>query len=597
MAGLKFEKISSIEEVEEAECFDITLLESDVYLNEPNFIANNIVVHNCGMDVTYTRRKKGEEPYSIHPIMRPALEKTHGVLVFQEQVMDILRIVGNIPDMHTEKVRKAISKKKVKDFIKYKDMFLENGQSNLNCNIDYVSNLWDQIESFAEYGFNKSHSYAYSFISARLLYLKAHYPLEFYTAILQCESDTDKFKIYKLDAKYHGIDICPVDINKSGVNFQINDGKIYFGFSNIKGIGTEVAQRIVENQPYKDFTDFLDRFGTDAKVIKPLVALGVFGPDRVKLRKFSKYHQEHAKSVKGVNKRFQNAMLKKDNQLKELLLTKIEESHPQFNKLCSYSDESQKLWSEVFSDTMTEVVSKVKGVEKIKEVPFLTLLNKLANKRDLSIIGNEGKNERESNLKLTLSNCDLSNVELEAEEEEILTNVLPVNGVNSYPMAESLYYGFQWTHILETCPKYTGATIDKFMAEVDGDPTLKTSMIEVEIKSVRKRVSKNNVEFYSIDVEDANGKLMVVNMWRDDYTRFHEDIKTGNLVKMQVNPPGGGFNTLTFKSYPRSERHKLGPKESDARLLIMIPEKVEQNAQDKVLEELKFESSAIQILE
>lgn len=110
-------------------------------------------------------------------------------------------------------------------------------------------------------------------------------------------------------------------------------------------------------------------------------------------------------------------------------------------------------------------------------------------------------------------------------------------------------------------------------------------------------MSKHNVEFYSIDVEDANGKLMVVNMWRDDYTRFHEDIKTGNLVKMQVNPPGGGFNTLTFKSYPRNERHKLGPKENDARLLIMIPEKVEQNAQDKVLEELKFESSAIQILE
>jgi DNA polymerase-3 subunit alpha len=231
---------------------------------------------NMGMDVKYCRRKKGEEPYNLHPLMEPILGKTYGVMIFQEQVMDILRVVGNVPDMHTEKVRKAISKKKVKDFIKYKEMFVEHGKINLNVNADFLLNLWEQIESFAEYGFNKSHAYAYTYISSRLLWLKAHYPLEFYNAILMCENDDEKFREYKLDAKYHGVEIRPIDINKSKANFEITDGKIYFGFKNIKSIGEGVAERIVEHQPYTSFPDFLERFGTDGSTLKALCAIGVF---------------------------------------------------------------------------------------------------------------------------------------------------------------------------------------------------------------------------------------------------------------------------------------------------------------------------------
>jgi DNA polymerase-3 subunit alpha len=136
---------------------------------------------NMGMDARYCKRKQGEEPWNVHPLLQPSLGGTYGVMVYQEQVMDILKVVGGIPDMHTEKVRKAISKKKVKQFIKYKDMFIENGQVNLGVNEDFVRDQWDQIESFAEYGFNKSHAYAYTMVSLRLLAIKAHYPLEFYT--------------------------------------------------------------------------------------------------------------------------------------------------------------------------------------------------------------------------------------------------------------------------------------------------------------------------------------------------------------------------------------------------------------------------------
>jgi len=250
------------------------------------------------MDVHYCKRKRGEEPYEIHPLMQKSLAKTYGILVYQEQIMDILRVVGEIPDMHTEKVRKAVSKKKIKDFIKYKEVFIKNGQKNLGESEEYVENLWQTIESFSAYGFNASHSYAYTYISARLLWLKAHYPLEFYAAILMCETDTDKIKDYKIDAEKHGIEVLPIHINYSKENFTIHDNKIYFGFSNIKSIGEEVAKRIVSDQPYKNVTDFLDRFGTDLTCIKALVSLGVFGDNRVKIRKFTEYYKGKINSRK-----------------------------------------------------------------------------------------------------------------------------------------------------------------------------------------------------------------------------------------------------------------------------------------------------------
>jgi DNA polymerase-3 subunit alpha len=312
---------------------------------------------NMGMDARYCKRKQGEEPWNVHPLLQPSLGGTYGVMVYQEQVMDILKVVGGIPDMHTEKVRKAISKKKVKQFIKYKDMFIENGQVNLGVNEDFVRDQWDQIESFAEYGFNKSHAYAYTMVSLRLLAIKAHYPLEFYTAILMCEDDDAKFREYKLDAKHHGIDVLPVHINKSKENFTIADDKIYFGFSNIKGIGEAVAKRIVENQPYSGFVDFLDRFGTDATPVKALTALGVFDEpyDRLILRKFSEYYKEASRKRRDRQKRFEVSQEKKLEELREMLLTKIDPNDDDLEAMAVFTEEAEKKWEERFGDLMVPV--------------------------------------------------------------------------------------------------------------------------------------------------------------------------------------------------------------------------------------------------
>lgn len=572
---------------------------------------------NMGMDARYRKRKKWSlnrndpdgEPFNLHPVLQPILGKTYGVMIYQEQIMDILRIVGEIPDMHTEKVRKAISKKKIAQFIKYKEQFIRNGQRVLNTNEDYLIDLWNQIESFAEYGFNKSHSYAYGYISARLLWLKSHYPLEFYTAILQCEDDVEKFKEYKLDAAKHGVIIEPVHINRSKTNFSIgktDDGAdcIYFGFQNIKTIGENVAQRIVENQPYKDFSDFLDRFGTDATPIKALVALGVFEEthDRITMRKFSEIYKKQLSAIKDRQKRFEVSQSKKITELRDLLLEEVKEDDPEFTAMCDFTPEAEAIWERRFSGIMRQVPYKYKGEDRLRDVTYVKQLQDMVKKRQSSIDNfNRKESDSDSDEWLTFDNVNFSSVKLDPEEEKILSDELPMeSGKVTYPLAESMYYGFQWTHRLETHPDYKGMTLDWFLDQHAQSP-ISDAAVEVEIKVVKRRESKPKgdkkpVEFYSIEIEDANGKRMIMNIWMDDFTRFRDELQVGNMVRMRVRPPGGGFNTLTFESVPKNERKKLPEKALDHRLqLLVLPEKL-QPVKEEVLDDLMFDPDALKIL-
>lgn len=559
---------------------------------------------NMGMDARYCKRKKGDEPWNVHPLLQPILGKTYGVMIYQEQVMDMLRAVGNVPDMHTEKVRKAISKKKIDQFIKYKEMFVENGKVNLGVNAEFCIDLWNQIESFAEYGFNKSHAYAYTYISARLLYLKAHYPLEFYTAILMCEKDDKKFREYKLDAKYHEVPVKPVHINKSRSNFHIEGNEIFFGFKNIKSIGEAVADRIVENQPYRDFPDFLERFGTDATPIKALTSLGVFEEtyDRLTLRKFSEYYKEASRKRRDRQKRFEASMDKKLEELRELLLTVFPadkaEVDPDFEKMVDFSEEAEKLWDGYFETCTVPVEYRSKGETKTKHVPFTKLLKDLAGKRASSIKNFYEKEKEDDESPITLDQFNPSLVKIDEEEEELLTDKLELDGQITYPKAESKYYGFQWTHLLETCVGFEGHTIDKLLEQADLG--LAVGPIEVQINSVKKRVSKPRspdkpgVEFWSIEVEDANARTMFVNIWKDDYTRWQEELKKGNFVRMRVRPPSGGFNTLTFDSFPRNNKKNIPLKEDDHRLIVLqLPEKPKPEKVKVDLDAFTFDADAV----
>lgn len=516
---------------------------------------------NEGMDARYCKRKKGEEEYFLHPLMEPILGNTYGVMVYQEQVMQILHIVGDIPLIHCEKVRKAISKKKVEQFSKYKEQFVINGQKNLRANEDFCESLWKQIEAFAEYGFNKSHATAYSYISARLLWLKAHYPLEFYAATLMCEKDDDKLKDYRIDAERHGVEILPVNINGSGENFRIADGKIYFGFSNLKGIG-KAGKEIVENQPYTCFRDFLDKCGTGAKIIKALVSLGVFDEDydRLTLYKFCECYKDVKKKKKQRLDRYTKSKEKQDNDLRELLLTVTTEDDPDFEKMCQLTDEASELWSR-FANVEREVPYNYRGEQRIRVVTVEKQLNDILGKRE-STERNFAEKEAEDE-DVSIDTFDPTKIKVDKDIEKLLTDSIVHKGKEYYPMAERDYYGFQWVSNVERSPVYKGWTIDKFLEYVEVKQEA-YGIIEVEILSVRHRVSKNKkTEFYSVDVEDANGKKMVINVWMDDYIRFKDKWKKGHLLRLEVKPPTGGYRTLTFNAPQKRFRHKVLPKNVD----------------------------------
>lgn len=419
---------------------------------------------------------------------------------------------------------------------------------------------------------SNSHAYAYTYISSRLLWLKTHYPLEFYAAILMCEEKNEKFKQVRIDAKSHGIEICPVNINKSKENFHIEDGKIFFGFSNIKGIGKDIATKIVQGQPYKDFSDFLDRFGTDANVLKPLIALGVFDEpyDRLTLRKFSEFYKDKASKRKQSQARQKETGVKKLKELRDKLLTQVSEDDPDFEKMCEFTQEAKDIWDSKFSDVMIDVPYKYRGEQRIRKVSFADILADLLNKREISTSKFDAKQSVQENNPISIDKFDKTKIVIDEVEENILKNERSLNDEISYPEAEKLYYGFEWVHELETCPKYTGMTFDRFLSGVKENEAW---YVEVRVEDVRKRISKNNVEFYSVDIEDADGKRMVVNVWKDDMLRWRDEIKQGALLKMRVRPPSGGFNTLTFHSVPRHEKAKKWPtKEEDWRIEVLQPQ-------------------------
>ena len=486
------------------------------------------------MHDAYANRKRGIEEYEINPLIEPVLGVTYGVMVYQEQIMQMLNVVGDIPLRDCEIVRKAISKKQVEKFIKYKEMFVENGQINLDESKENVEELWKQIEAFAGYGFNKSHACAYTYLSSRLLWLKAHYPIEFFASILSCEGNSDKIREYKIEAAQHGVEVCPLDINKSNVEFSVVDDKIFFGISNVKGIGEVPAAKIASGGPYNSFKEFLNSFGTDANVIKPFVCLKVFeDAEPVKLYKYYEFYKAQRKKIEDRRKRFQKSTEKYQERLRDLL--------PGLEEFAVFDDRYFDKWEEKFN------------ADRWKE------LDKLRKRRNRSIVN---FNEKE---KLGSDIVDVS--EFEDEGYEIYDDDL-LELLNNEQLAEYKFYGFGWIHPLQNSPDFDGnKTFDHFRAEHN----VSTWGVEVVVVKVEQKVSKNKkTKYWLIEVEDANWERNRVIFWSDDWVRWKDDVQVGNILKMRMSKPDPPFKSYKFDSQPRHKRHLI-PKEksNDFRILMM----------------------------
>jgi intein/homing endonuclease len=427
---------------------------------------------------------------------------------------------------------------------------------------------------------HNSHSCAYTYISARQLYLKSHFPLEFYTAVLMCETDDAKIKEIKIDAHKHKIDLMPVNISKSKENFTIDeDGKIYFGFEKIKGIGKEIAKRIVEHQPYKSFQDFLDRFGTDVKVVKPLIALNVFDEiyDRLTLYKFYEFYKKLHSARYQRDRRFNESMKKYDEQLKEMLDTYAFELEPEvFARANAFNEEAYLTWQETCANITLEQQYTYKGENRIRIVTLLSRLVELRRRRD-KVIRERGEREKENTEEDKMVNIDQfdpSTIKLDKKDKNGKDKIDINLFLGDTKMAERQFYGFQWTHELEECEDYEGLTIDKFMEGVESAGLL-CGCIEAKVTNVISKVSKTGNNYYSVMVEDANSRSCYITIWNEDFERFKEEFVKGKLLKIRVKPPSGGFSSFGFESPAKKDRWRLPKnKEEDYRVAVMKPRKV-----------------------
>lgn len=205
---------------------------------------------------TLLKRRHGkEESTPLHPAIKEVTEGTNGILVYQEQVMEAARKFSGYTLGQADLLRRAMGKKKPEEMEKMKKGFVEgavaNGHTEEEANV-----LFDEIEKFAGYGFNKSHAVAYATMSWRTAFIKAHYPVEFYASLMRFEAD-DSAKLAEAiaDASTQGIDVTGPDINNSKTHFSAKDGKVVFGLASIKGIGEAAAEAVVSHQPYDNFYD------------------------------------------------------------------------------------------------------------------------------------------------------------------------------------------------------------------------------------------------------------------------------------------------------------------------------------------------------
>jgi DNA polymerase-3 subunit alpha len=233
----------------------------------------------------YVARKSGRERVEyLDPRLAPILEPTYGVMVYQEQVMQIAQVIGGYTLGAADLLRRAMGKKKPEEMALQRDVFVTGAEKNHVPRAKAVQ-LFDLMEKFAGYGFNRSHSAAYALVAYQTAYFKAHHPAAFMAANLSLVmDDTDKVKVFYDDAVAQGLTVLPPDVNTSGYRFRPVDGRsIRYGLGGVKGTGEAAINAIVAARdaggPFTDLFDFcrrVDKRIVNRRVVEALVRAGAF---------------------------------------------------------------------------------------------------------------------------------------------------------------------------------------------------------------------------------------------------------------------------------------------------------------------------------
>jgi DNA polymerase-3 subunit alpha len=242
---------------------------------------------------TYNARKHGEEEIeSVHPSIDYLLKETQGVIVYQEQVMQIAQVLSGYSLGEADLLRRAMGKKIKAEMDQQSERFVDGAIKN-GVSKPQAKNIFELLAKFANYGFNKSHAAAYAIVSYQTAYMKAHYPAEFLAASMTFDmANTDKLNDFRQDASRLGITVVPPSVQTSFRRFETDDNRIYYALAAIKGVGESAVEHIVEvrgDRPFASIEDFclrIDPKQINRRVMDSLISAGAFdcfGYDRAEL--------------------------------------------------------------------------------------------------------------------------------------------------------------------------------------------------------------------------------------------------------------------------------------------------------------------------
>ena len=256
----------------------------------------------------YVDTKAGRKPLNVyHPLLESVLTETYGVIVYQEQVMNIARIMAGYSLGEADLLRRAMGKKKKEEMDQQRARFL-SGAAERGVDPDLADTLFELMAKFSGYGFNKGHAAPYALIGYQTAWLKANAPVEFFAASMSLDiSNTDKLTVFYQDARRFGVVVRPPDVNRSSADFTVADGEVLYALGGIRNVGLQAMEHVVEVRttggPFRDIFDFVERVDprqVNRRTLETLARAGAFdslGHDRAQLMESSEILAGYGHSV------------------------------------------------------------------------------------------------------------------------------------------------------------------------------------------------------------------------------------------------------------------------------------------------------------
>jgi len=260
------------------------------------------------------RKRSGEDldEWYLHPSLKPVLKKTYGIIVYQEQCMQIAVQCAGFTESESDTLRKAIGKKIHDLMVKFEEKFVAGAIKHSGMEESAAKKVWQLIVEFASYGFNASHAVGYAHTTFETAYLKANYPAEFFGALLSSEENQDKVNTYIREAINSNLRILPVNVNSSTMRYEVEDvTAIRRNLTTLKGVGGKAVLDIMGKRPFVNMVDFLSRTDTKkvtSRVIETLIKAGAFegafADEKVSRKTYYDFYDDCRKKIKRHIKRY-----------------------------------------------------------------------------------------------------------------------------------------------------------------------------------------------------------------------------------------------------------------------------------------------------